>query len=424
LAAAIALAAGGCGTLETGNDRVNPEEPLWFHRPSGALQVLFSRPLTAQGRVSGEPYERGRPEIDPASGRVFVGSSDSGLYALRAGDGSTLWRFETLGPVQCEPLYDPELDVVYFGSNDGALYAVHASDGALLWRFSSGAEVARRPVRVGESLFFTNAADTLVAVDRRTGKEAWRVHRSPALGMEISGYAGASYDRGTVFFASSDGHVGAYDAKDGSERWPPVDLSAEAEQTQGADALKYLDVDTTPVPDDLGALGHAIFVASYAGGLFALDADRGGTVWRDDKITGITDLVLWQEPAHRPNPGSADYYPGGPPVPRRELLIASSGAALTAVDPPTGRIMWRIPIPEGGVTAPASVSGALVVGTSHYGAFLLSPRDGRPIDGIDLGSGFSQTPAAVGGRVYLMSNAGTLLALQVAPPVRSAVASP
>jgi outer membrane protein assembly factor BamB len=412
-----ALPALGCGTLETGNDRVNPEQPLWFHRPSGALHLVFTRPLTAQGRVTGEAYERGRPEIDIYGGRVFVGSSDSGLYALRAGDGSTLWRFETLGPVQSEPLYDPELDAVYFGSNDGALYGVHASDGRLLWRFASGAEVARRAVRVGEALYFTNAADTLFAIDRRSGKEAWRVHRTPALGMEISGYAGAAYDRGAVYFASSDGHFGAYDARDGSERWPPVDLSAEAEQTQGADALRYLDVDTTPVPDDLGAGGHVVFVASYAGGLFALDADRGGTVWRNDKLTGVTDLYLWREPAHRPNPGSADFVPGGPPVPQREILIASSGGALAGVDPPTGRVVWRIPVPEGGVTAPASISGALLVGTTRYGAFLLAPRDGRAIDGIDLGTGFSQTPAAIGDRAYLLTNGGTLLALQAAPPV-------
>ena len=40
--------------------------------------------------ASGEPYERGRAEIDVPHGRVFVGTSDHGLYALRASDGSTL----------------------------------------------------------------------------------------------------------------------------------------------------------------------------------------------------------------------------------------------------------------------------------------------------------------------------------------------
>jgi hypothetical protein len=62
------------------------------------------------------------------------------------------------------------------------------------------------------------------------------------------------------------------------------------------------------------------------------------------------------------------------------------------------------------------MAGALLVGTTRYGAFLLSPVNGRPIDGIDLGSGFSQTPAAFGNRAYLLSNGGTLLGVQVEPP--------
>jgi outer membrane protein assembly factor BamB len=418
-ASLCALLGAGCGTLDTGNDRVNPEMPLWMHHPSGALHVLFTRTLTADSKTSGEPYERGKPEIDPRSSRVFVGSSDRGLYAVRASNGSTIWRFETLGPVQSEPLYDPELDVVYFGSNDGALYAVRASDGSLAWRYASGGEVARQAVRNGETLYFANAADNLFAIDRRSGKTLWHVHRTPALGMEISGYSGPAYDHGTVFYAFSDGHVGAYDAVDGSERWAPVDLSAEAEQAQGAEALRYLDVDTTPVPDDLGAQGRVVFVASYAGGVYALDQERGAPVWKDEKATGVTDLTLWREPAHTPQPGSPEYAPNGPPVPAREILLASSGATgLWALDPVTGKTLWRIPVPEGGITAPAPMAGALLVGTTNYGAFLLSPRDGQPIDGVDMGSGFSQTPATFGTRGFVLSNGGTLLGLQVDPPAR------
>ncbi|MEO8878641.1 MAG: PQQ-binding-like beta-propeller repeat protein, partial [Polyangiaceae bacterium] len=128
-----------CATGDTANDRVNPETPLWYHRPSGAMQLVVHRKLTAEPRKVGEDYERGRAEIDPAHDRVFIGSADHGLYALRSGDGSTIWRFETLSYVQCEPYYDAELDMLYFGSHDGAIYAVHAFDGSLAWRFFTGA---------------------------------------------------------------------------------------------------------------------------------------------------------------------------------------------------------------------------------------------------------------------------------------------
>jgi hypothetical protein len=39
------------------------------------------------------------------------------------------------------------------------------------------------------------------------------------------------------------------------------------------------------------------------------------------------------------------------------------------------------------------------------------------MDGLDLGTGFAQTPAAFGDRAYILSNAGTLLGIQVASPV-------
>jgi outer membrane protein assembly factor BamB len=415
--AVLALGASGCGLGDLfGGDRVNPENPTWYNRPSGALHVFVHRTLTASTRSQGEDWERGRPEIDAYNNRIFVGSSDRGLYALRAGDGSTIWRFETIGLVQSEPLYDPEMDYVYFGSNDGALYCVKASTGERVYRFDTGAEVARKPVRNGETLYFANAADYLFAIDRRSGKTKWTVHRTPALGMEISGHAGPAYDAATnfVFMAYSDGHVIAYDARDGSEKWTPVDLSAEAEQA-GGEAPRYLDVDTTPVVDD-HPNGRVVYVSSYAGGVYALDATSGARVWSNDKAIGVTDVVLFTEPAHQPNATGPDK--DGPTVPARKvLLVASATSGLQALDPYTGRLIWKNKVPEGGITAPVPVAGAILVGTTRYGLFLISPRNGKVIDAIDPGTGFAQTPAAFGGRAYAMSNAGQLFGVAVTPPL-------
>jgi outer membrane protein assembly factor BamB len=417
---AIAIAASAacisCATTEASNDRVNPEVPLWFHRPSGAIHVYLDRTLTAPSRQVGEDYEHGRPAIDPIHGRVFVGSSDHGLYALRAGDGDTLWRFETLGVVQCEPLYDPEFDLVYFGSHDGALYAVHARDGALAWRFMTGAEVARQPVIGGPNrsmLFVANGADQLFGLDRATGRQVWTVHRTPALGMEIAAHAGPAVDGEMVYMAYSDGHVIAYGTSDGAERWTPVDLSADAEQTLG-DAPRYLDVDTTPIVDELPN-GKVVYVASYAGGVFALDAKSGARVWMNEKAVGATELTLWREPAHVSRSTARN---GTAVIPEKRVLIASSGVSgLWGLDPLTGRKLWRVPVPDGGITAPAAIAGALLVGTTRYGLFLMSPVNGHPIDGIDLGSGFAETPAAYGGRAFVVSNAGTFLGLEVDDPL-------
>jgi outer membrane protein assembly factor BamB len=403
-----ALGLPGCETLQSG---ANPERPLWVHRPIGSIRVLVDRALTAPARLKGEPYERGRPEIDAIRHRVFVGSSDNGLYALSSDTGAQIWRFETLAPVQCEPLYDPAEETLYFGSNDGALYKVAASDGRLLWRFMSNAEVSRRPVLSNGTLYAVNANDTLLAMDPATGKLRWSQHRTPAMGMEMAGYAGPLVIGDAVYTAFSDGNVAAFNTRDGSEKWPPVDLSAEAEQSLGH-LPKYLDVDTTPVAGDVAAR-PVIYVASYEGGVFALDAQTGNRAWGNDRAAGVTELVLWTEPAHAPRDGV------GPPEPARSLLLAASGSSgLWALSPQDGREIWRRPLPEGGISAPAPVAGAVLVSTTRYGLYLFSPLDGGVIDGIDLSGGLTMTPAVKGNRAFVVSNSGTFLGVYVDPPRR------
>ena len=188
-----------------------------------------------------------------------MGSSDRGLYALRAGDGETIWRFETLGVVQCEPLYDPEFDLVYFGSHDGALYAVHARDGSILWRFMTGAEVARQPVIGGPNrsmLFVANGADQLFGLDRAHGQAG--VDGAPHAGARHGdrGHAGPSGRRRPRLHGVLRRPRHRLRPRTAAERWTPVDLSAEAEQSAG-DAPRYLDVDTTPIVDDLAATAES-----------------------------------------------------------------------------------------------------------------------------------------------------------------------
>jgi len=397
-------------------EKVNPTVPSWFHRPSGAMHVFARRDLTVRGRTSDEDWERSKPTIDAAHERVFVGSSDHGIYALRAGDGSSIWRFETLGPVQSEALYVPETDRIYAGSSDGALYCLRAATGALVFRFDTGGDVARKPVLVGKTLYFVNAADFVFAIDSDTGVVRWQGHRTPALGMEISGHAGVAVDpaSGTALTSYSDGHLVAYNLADGSEKWPPVDLSAEAEKSLG-DTPKYLDADATPVIDD-APQGRVAYVSSFSAGVFAIDVATGSRVWSNTNVVGATDLLVWAEPAHAPHPHGPDR--DGPNVPARKLLVVSSASfGLTALDPSSGRIVWRNKVPEGGITAPAAFAGGLLVGSSRYGLFLLAPANGRVIDGLDVSTGFAQSAATFGGRAYIMTNAGTLLGIGITPPL-------
>jgi outer membrane protein assembly factor BamB len=410
-AALLAPLLAGCESLR---GVALPEVPVWVHRPGGVLSIAFRRQLTDKNAVQDQAYERGRPAIDPQHLRVFVPSQDGGLYAVDARSGDVLYRSATTGPVQCEPLYDPSEDVVYFGSIDGALYKIRAADGKLLYRFASNGEVARRPVIEGSTVFLVNANDTLLAIDRATGKLKYYQKRQPAFGIEIGAMAGPVVTDGKVITAFSDGAVMAYALGDGAEVWPTVDLSAD---TQAADGQppQYLDVDTTPVPLEVAG-SRAVAVGHYEGGVYALDVDGGRILWKNADTVGVTHLLLWDQPAHasRPKPNGQR----GPDAPRRRILVAASGrTGLWGLDPDTGTALWRRKLPEGGISAPVPVAGALLVSTTRYGVFLVEPTRGGVIDGIEPGNEIAMTPAAHGNHAYVMTNGGELLAIVVHPPV-------
>ena len=349
----------GCGLADvfTG-DRVNPEVPSWYHRPSGSMNVFVHRTLTAPSRAVGEDWERGKPEIDAAHDRVFVGSSDHGLYALRAGDGSTLWRFETLNVVQSEPLYDPEMDYVYFGSNDGALYCVQRRD-----------REARLPLRHrrrgleeagslrGEPLLLERLG--LPLLDRSP-------HRQAALAG--ASHAGARHGdqrplrrRATIRRRTSCSWRSRTAT---SSRTTPATAPRSGRRSicppRPSSPPARLRATSTPTrrPSSTTTRRGASSTCRATRAASTRSMPRtGARVWSNDKAIGVTDSCSGARRAHRPNPNGPDK--DGPIVPERKLLIASSATyGLTGLDPYTGRVVWRNKVPEGGITAPVPVAGA------------------------------------------------------------------
>jgi outer membrane protein assembly factor BamB len=332
---------------------------------------------------------------------------------------------------------------------------VRASDGLLLWRFDTAAEVTRRPVVYRGTLFATNANDTLLAIDPGTGKMKWFRHRTPAFGMEMSGYAGPAVHGDRVYAAFSDGVVMSYDVRDGAQRWYPVDLTAQVEQARTGEELRYLDVDTTPVITK-SSKDWVVVVASYEGGVFALDADTGMQVWVNEGATGVTEIALWEwaaspKPTVERGADRADRDAGtsspsssatvaattpdaGPRQPRasvptdegmHRVLICSSGlSGLWGINPDDGKELWHRDVPSGGITAAAPIQGAALVGTTRYGMFLVSPLDGGVIDGVHSGGAFAATPAAHGSRAFVLSNEGVLFGVHVEPPSTGVTPAP
>lgn len=131
--------------------------------------------------------------------KVFFGSVDGHLYALKIEDGSLIWKFKTDGDIFSSPAVAESL--VYIGSNDYFMYAVDQATGQLRWKFETGGAVHSSPIAVGDKLFFGSYDGNFYVLDRFSGSLLWNYHTK---GMISS--SPAYYD-GKIYIASEDGYL-------------------------------------------------------------------------------------------------------------------------------------------------------------------------------------------------------------------------
>src|SRR5688572_2000797 len=91
----------------------NRLKPVWKFRTGG--------PVTSSPVVAG--------------GRVYIGSGDSHVYALRLVDGRKIWSYKTGDAVEAPPSIIGGAVVV--GSSDGFLYCLDAATGKQRWKYKT-----------------------------------------------------------------------------------------------------------------------------------------------------------------------------------------------------------------------------------------------------------------------------------------------
>ena len=352
-------------------------------------------------------------------GRIFVGTADRGLYALRAGDGATLWRFETLGAVQCEPLYDPQFDIVYFGSHDGALYAVQATRRVASLALQPAPRSAVSPSSVARRV------DALRRQRRRPALCARARHRQAAL--DGAPDAGARHgdrrargSRGRRRRASTwrsptatSSRTTRRTAPSAGRRWTSRPRRSRAQ----GDAPRYLDVDTTPMSTTSRAAGSSTSRATRGASSRSSQERRAGLDEREgrrgDRALALATSHAPMRPRCTPRGGAL------PSVPAKRILIASSGSAGSG----------------GSIRPPGASSGACRCrkvasrrqrrsrercwsGPRSYGLFLCRRSTAVPSTGSTSGPASPRRRPTYGNRAFIMSNAGTFLGVAWTIPGR------
>ncbi|MFW5875312.1 MAG: PQQ-binding-like beta-propeller repeat protein [Myxococcota bacterium] len=382
--AAVLLTA-GCGTVGGGGkDVVGWSGPPRLEA-GGALRVLWVERLSPELQGLDGPFtplQRAVPALDPRRDRIYVGSTEGELRAFTS-SGHQEWEYVAGAAIEAAAALTEDGEELYVPDSHGSVHALNTQDGSLRWKDDAGDAIRQAPVIGEDAVYVVTDADRLVALARQDGSVLWEYEREIPDGFSITTRAAPVMDDDQLLAAFTDGAVVALDPSDGRVRWERDTSLDLDEDLQPA----FRDVDTTPV-----IRGDTIYIASYSGGLYALDRRNGSVQWRDPERTGIVGLAL---------------------DPSGEHLVASSGDELAVLGLPDREVRWSRPMPRGTATTAVTHRGLIVVGASEGSLVALRMSDGGEVGRLDSGEGFSAPPATALARGFALSNGGTLFAFEL-----------
>ncbi|HKU44606.1 MAG TPA: PQQ-binding-like beta-propeller repeat protein, partial [Polyangiales bacterium] len=362
LTTALALGALGCGAARVQED---------FGRYDGtgrsaagrAIRVRWSKPLGQEWGGLYVPVERAKAALDPSHNRLFIGSSERVLWALRA-NGAPLYEYKVESGIEAEPSVDPQTDELYVPTAAGVIHALEASTGKVRWRTDLDAAISQPGILSRDAVYVTTDDDGVYAIARKDGSILWRFKREPRAGLKIGGHAGLLLSENRLITGFSDGTVAALSPGDGRALWTAdttLDFADPSQVEQG-----FVDVDTTPVQ-----IGDVVYVASFLGGLYGFGASDGVARVRRADWTAITSIA-------------AD---------DRALVVASADLGVMCVEAGSLAPRWlRKTKPY--VASNVWVEGENVYMTETRGALLaLSLADGREQGRIQTEHGFLASPS-------------------------------
>jgi outer membrane protein assembly factor BamB len=219
-------------------------------------------------------------------GKIYVTLLQRGRHtragraiALRASDGKILWNRLLPSRSESSPLLDG--DHVYFGSESGNVYSLRTADGSVRWKFKAKGAVKAALALADGKLYFGDYSGRVYALWADSGKVAWSKGTSGARFGLGSGqfYSTPAVAYGRVYLGNTDGNVYSYASDNGKLAW-----------RKHTDGYVYASPAVAQVPGGV----PTVYVGSYSGTFYALDARSGRVRWSFDahgKISGASTVV-------------------------------------------------------------------------------------------------------------------------------------
>jgi len=109
-----------------------------------------------------------------SDGKVFFGSRDHNVYSVEAKTGALKWKYDTLREVVSSALVAG--GTVYIGSRDSNLFAFDADTGKIKWKFFYWTSWVESSARIRDGILYIGSSDyqQLLAIDAASGKQLWK----------------------------------------------------------------------------------------------------------------------------------------------------------------------------------------------------------------------------------------------------------
>lgn len=170
--------------------------------------------------------------------RVYIGSADNCLYALRLVDGSPAWSACLGAPVRSSVAVAANLGLLFAAAEDGTVHGLRTADGTAAWpAFGLGALTVAAPALTvgGDALVLGSFAGAVVALGAADGTLRW----STSLGGRVHAVAARGV-AGDMLVGSDNGTLASLDARTGELRWlwavPPTATGAGVRSAAAVDA--------------------------------------------------------------------------------------------------------------------------------------------------------------------------------------------
>ncbi|HEX6945349.1 MAG TPA: PQQ-binding-like beta-propeller repeat protein [Casimicrobiaceae bacterium] len=151
---------------------------LYYGTYGGTVESLRARDGSRRWSATASGNFYSTPAV--AWGRVFIGSTDGGVYSFGTHNGDLAWRHMTGSYVYGSPALTRLPNggyTVFIGSYDNKLYALDGHTGNVRWSRKAEGRISGGTVVIGDLVWYSTLNKTTTAVKAKDGDFVWRVKK-------------------------------------------------------------------------------------------------------------------------------------------------------------------------------------------------------------------------------------------------------